>query len=157
MPEKVAIQRCWYKREGMLGRWIKHLMSLLRINAGCYYSLYLFSVLISFIIIMLFPLIRIKFFYLFSDRIGHYALNTEQIVCVLKELRNKKSKKEKYFFYTSSAPICNEQLHKMWSRLLTILPCPNLMSQIDGLLQFLLRDKYYINIVLLLYLKPFIC
>src|SRR3989338_5835293 len=103
---------------------------------------YVISIPISFFLFILFPIYKIKLVKLFSDRIGHYALNTELILCTLE--KNHSHKREKYFFYTCSSltPICNNQLHLMWKRTLPILPFPNLVFKVDKILGFLLGTKY---------------
>ena len=97
---------------------------------------------ISILLFIIFPFYKIKLVKLFSDRIGHYALNTELMLCTLDQ--NPPNNNEKYFFFTcsSSAPICNSQLHLMWKRTIPILPFPDLISKIDKILGFLLGAKY---------------
>lgn len=101
---------------------------------------FLASTPITFVLILLYPFIKIKFIALFSDRIGHYAINTEML---LHHLDQKKSKHStKYAFYTSEAPICNTQLHKMWKRVIPIFPLPKIAAYIDNSMSFILGDLY---------------
>lgn len=86
-------------------------------------------------IVIISPWMRIKFIRLFSYRIGHYALNTELMLCALDQQLDK-NKNSKLFFYTMPGEVlCNAQLHKMWKRSITILPFPLLWSRVDRLLK----------------------
>ncbi len=76
----------------------------------------------SFILFFLFLLKRIilfRFGFLHSDRIGHFALNTELWLCEKKNIN--KSKLIFDFFYIPTK-ICNNQLYIMWKRHFTFLP-----------------------------------
>src|SRR3990167_794205 len=95
----------------------------------------------SLFLILIFPFVKIKFIRLCSDRIGHYAMNTELLLCHLDEIK-RKEKKVKYFFYLLNAPICNVQLHIMWKRVIRILPFTKIIMQVDNVMQFIFRDKY---------------
>ena len=101
------------------------------------------SLPISLILIFLFPLYKIKWFHLHSDRIGHYAMNTELLLCYLKSIQTQQ-KRTAVIFYLSEAPICNSQLHLMWKRIIFIFPFAALADYIDRAMTFML-GKYYKN------------
>src|SRR3990167_8986333 len=107
-----------------------------------YFSKFIFSFPMAIFVSAIFPFYKIKLVGLFSDRIGHYALNTELMLCTLEtKLFEKKSH---YIFYTKpkSVPLSNTQLDKMWKRVIIILPFPVIAEQIDSLLKLLLGRKY---------------
>lgn len=95
----------------------------------------------TWVIVLLFPFKKIKLIRLCSDRIGHYALNTELLLCHLDEIKWIE-KNVSYIFYTIDSPLCNQQLHKMWKRIIFIFPLPKIADQINNTLFFLFRDKY---------------
>lgn len=105
-----------------------------------FYAKYAVSIPISFGLIIIRHFFKITLVKLFSDRIGHYALNTELILCTLDE--NPVLKKNHYLFYTCSSyvPICNDQLHKMWKRIIFIIPFSTLAWQVDRLMKFFLKN-----------------
>ncbi len=77
------------------------------------------SFITLFIIIILKPFIKIRIGFLHSDRIGHFAANTELYLC-----ERDIEKKGKYFidlFYFPTK-VCNYQLATMWKRQLHLLP-----------------------------------
>ncbi|MCX7121821.1 MAG: TIGR04372 family glycosyltransferase [Gammaproteobacteria bacterium] len=104
-----------------------------------FYAKYFVSTPIIFVLSIIYPFYKITLVKLFSDRIGHYALNTELILCALDE--NPALKKNHYFFYTCSSdvPICNSQLHKMWQRIILIVPFPVLAWQVDRVMKVLFK------------------
>lgn len=102
---------------------------------------FILSLPITCTLVLLFPFYKIKFISLFSDRIGHYSMNTELLLCYLDEIRSTE-KRVKYFFYMREAPICNEQLHLMWKRIIPIVPFTKMAAQIDRLMIFILKNKY---------------
>lgn len=104
------------------------------------YASYGISIPVALGLILVFPMIQVRILYLFSDRIGHYAMNTERILYELSQ--RPKSACEFFLFYTSEAPICNQQLHRMWQRIIRIVSYPILMGQIDSLLCKVLGQKY---------------
>ena|SRR3990167_7795222 len=94
-------------------------------------------------IIFVSPWIKIRLIRLFSYRIGHYSLNTELLLCGLDKNLFNESKKIKNFFYTfPHEPICNQQLHQMWKRIITILPGPLLWREVDRQLMIVYGKKY---------------
>ncbi|UCD54973.1 MAG: TIGR04372 family glycosyltransferase [Candidatus Omnitrophota bacterium] len=63
------------------------------------------------------PFVLIRFGKLLSDRIGHFAINTEEYLC--EKDAGMYGRRIFDIFYTVK-PICNQQLKKMWSRILHI-------------------------------------
>ncbi|PIZ04854.1 MAG: hypothetical protein COY58_02020 [Gammaproteobacteria bacterium CG_4_10_14_0_8_um_filter_38_16] len=102
---------------------------------------FLISLPFTFFLVLLFPFVKIKFIRLCSNRIGHYALNTELLLCYLNQKRIEE-KNVKYFFYLLDAPICNTQLHLMWKRVIPILSFAKIVSRIDNTLLFIFGDRY---------------
>ncbi len=110
---------------------------------GLYSIINLLAFPIALIIIALSPWIHIRLIRLFSSRIGHYALNTEFLLCMLEEQKYKNKKYCKLFFYpVSTNTICNLQLHRMWKRVIPILPFAFLCHQIDRFVCYLGGKKY---------------
>src|SRR3990167_8830033 len=102
---------------------------------------FLVSLPFSLIIIFLFPILKIKLIRLCSDRIGHYALNTELLLCYLDEIKSSQ-KKVKYIYYCIDSPVCNDQLHLMWKRIIPILPFSKVAEQINTTLISILGNRY---------------
>jgi putative glycosyltransferase (TIGR04372 family) len=74
-----------------------------------------------FILLLLRPFKKLFFFrfgFLHSDRIGHFAMNTELSILEDKKFKNKST----YDFYYFGGKICNIFLGKKWSELLNIFP-----------------------------------
>ncbi len=95
----------------------------------------------TFCLLLLFPFYKIRLIALFSDRIGHYALNTELFLCHLNE-RKLLDNGVKYIFYTRVAPICNSQLHRMWKRKIVILPFCRVLGFTDRWMNAVLGKHY---------------
>lgn len=88
------------------------------------------------------PWIPIRLIMLFSNRIGHYIWNTEFWLCTLDMYEKETNKKIKTLFYTVPGyPVANTQLHRMWKRVITILPFPYIVAEIDRYL-LLWSSKY---------------
>jgi len=103
----------------------------------------LIAVPIVLIILMIYPIIRIHLIRLLSYRIGHYALNTELLLCALDDKLYADEKRTLRWFYTfPEHPICNSQLHIMWKRIITILPFPLVFHQADRFLSKILVKSY---------------
>lgn len=86
---------------------------------------------LSVSVILLSPWIYIRFIKLASNRIGHHSFDTELLLSIL-DLEIKAHKRTKNFFYLEPGqPICNTQLHKMWKRVIFILPFPYIIAEID--------------------------
>ena len=80
------------------------------------------ALLFFFPIVILSPIILIRFGLLHSDRLGHFSANTELFLC--EQVKKEKDKDKKLtidFFYFPTNP-CNLQLAKMIKRKLFILP-----------------------------------
>lgn len=99
------------------------------------------------------PWRRIRLIMLYSNRIGHYAWNTEFWLSALKLSANKEEKKYITLFYTVPGyAICNTQLHKMWKRVIPILPLPYLVAEVD---RYLMNwSQYYRNEPFKRFFKP---
>lgn len=126
MINKFQVQRAW----SLILRIIRKLWRI---------SALIMSLPIVLILVLLFPVYKIKLLRLFSDRIGHYSTNTELLLRYLDSLEEKRTK---YFFYISEAPLSNTQLHRMWKRVIPIIPCPNLASYIDCFMLYIFGRKY---------------
>jgi putative glycosyltransferase (TIGR04372 family) len=83
--------------------------------------IYFFAILIIIVIRLIKPIILIRYGNLFSNRIGHFAGNTELYLCEKDARINTPQKFTLDLFYIEK-PISNYQLLKMWKRLLIILP-----------------------------------
>ncbi len=118
------------KREGLLG-FFK--LAAIRIKNKILPTLVSPLILpIVFFILIIRPWCHIRFIRLYSDRIGHYAMNTEVFLCLLDKYRPLNKKFCKTFFYTiPHASLCNTQLHRMWKRIIWILPFPYFVSEIN--------------------------
>ena len=74
-----------------------------------------------FILLLLLPFKKLFYFrfgFLHSDRIGHFAMNTELSILEDKKLK----KKSVHDFYYFGGKICNNFLGKKWSEILNIYP-----------------------------------
>lgn len=80
------------------------------------------ALIIFFPIIILRPIILVRFGLLHSDRLGHFSANTELFMCE-QASRNKKQEKKLTidFFYFPTLP-CNIQLANMIQRKLIVIP-----------------------------------
>lgn len=89
----------------------------------------LFLVLLSMPIVLLIRLIRplvvVRFGALRSERIGHFASNTEIYLCK-RDLTSQKPRNFDLFY--CEGPVSNYQLKRMWSR---VLPIYNLIKWVD--------------------------
>ncbi len=106
--------------------------------------IYFFSILllpIIFIIRIVRPFILIRFSTLKSDRIGHYAANTEIYLC---ERDASLSQKHSLDFFFNTTAICNNQLKKMWGRTLYVLPLTRLQRPLYIANRFLPGYKEHI-------------
>lgn len=77
------------------------------------------SLISFFLIFVIRPFIQIRIGFLRSDRIGHFAANTELYLCEKEERGNRPRVVD--LFYFPRKP-CNQQLARMWKRELIILP-----------------------------------
>lgn len=98
-----------------------------------------FSIPIVVIILILNPIVKLRLVRLLSERIGHFALNTEILLCLFDErLLSRRGANDdiRYFFYTHRT-ISNKQLLKMWKRILPVLSFPVVCGQVDKILSLL--------------------
>src|SRR3990167_27264 len=102
------------------------------------------SFTITGLIFIISPWLRIRLIMLFSNRVGHFAWNTEFWLCVIDKFKNDKNIKYINFFYTIPGhPVANKQLYYMWKRAITILPFPYIVSEVHFFLQKI--SKWYRN------------
>ena len=76
------------------------------------------SIPFLFLLIVIYPFIKIKVGFLRSDRIGHFTLDTE---LYLLEKKNKKIKSID-LFYLGRKNVCNKTLERLWRKELIIFP-----------------------------------
>ena len=77
------------------------------------------SILFILLIVIIRPLLTVRFGLLHSDRIGHFLINTELFFCEEKFFKNKKRVLDLFYFPTIP---CNFQFAKMLKRKILILP-----------------------------------
>ena len=77
------------------------------------------AIIFMFFIYILNGLIIFRFGFLHSDRIGHFALNTELWLC---EKKNNKIAIPTIDLFYIPTKICNKQLYKMWKKHFIFLP-----------------------------------
>ena len=70
------------------------------------------------LICLLRPLFKIKIGLLHSDRIGHFAMNTE--LSILEDIKNKNNSFLDLYYF--GGKICNTFLAKKWTEKLYVLP-----------------------------------
>lgn len=106
-----------------------------------------FALLIVLIVRLLRPYILIRFIPLYSSRIGHFSSNTEMYLCK-RDIEGRNGCRSWDIFYCVS-PICNQQLKKMWKRVLSIFDFAYWCDKINRKLPggslhegFLLPDSY---------------
>lgn len=80
---------------------------------------------------MLRPWVLVRFGRLESDRIGHFAWNTEIYLCERQQVASRFRKVFDIFY--CQPVVCNRYLKKMWGRLIYVLPCPRLISASVGI------------------------
>ncbi len=80
---------------------------------------FFFAPIIIIIIILLRPIIKFRIGFIRSDRLGHFAANTEIYLC--EKIANKNSRKEIDLFYFPTK-LCNAQIGIMCKKKLIILP-----------------------------------
>src|SRR3989338_6670447 len=94
-------------------------------------SQYLVSIPCAILLVLIRPFFKVRLIGLQAFRIGHYALNTELMLCALD--MDDCSKKPPTLFFNMSKP-CNKQLYKMWKRTIPIIPFSRLAIQVDFIL-----------------------
>lgn len=95
---------------------------------------------------LVYPFIKIRFVKLIGGVIGHYAASTELLLCKLDTFKDDKFTNIFYLENSLFEPtICNEQLHKMWKRIIFILPAQfsGIIRCLDQLLMLFLTKKAY--------------
>ncbi|OGT38000.1 MAG: hypothetical protein A3F11_03250 [Gammaproteobacteria bacterium RIFCSPHIGHO2_12_FULL_37_14] len=107
-----------------------------------YLSVYTLSFPIAIALVLIRPIIKVRLICLFSARIGHYALNTELMLCTFEADKHSCRRQINLFYTQCGADICNRQLHKMWKRVIPITPFPVMAYQIDRLSGLILGDSY---------------
>lgn len=129
--------RFFIKRDGILG-FIKYAIGRLHLKKNLIRLLLSpITIPIAVGILAILPWIRIRLIMLFSNRVGHYAWNTEFWLSTLDVYEDEGNKKVKTLFYTVPGyAVSNEQLHRMWKRAITILPFPYVVAEVDRYLQF---------------------
>src|SRR3990167_995173 len=96
------------------------------------FLLNIIAIPIGICILIIYPFFRIRLICLYSDRIGHYAWDTEYWLCMLDISTDKNKKKYKTLYYTvAGRPVCNTQLHRMWKRVIPIIPFPRIMDEVN--------------------------
>ncbi|OGT37998.1 MAG: hypothetical protein A3F11_03240 [Gammaproteobacteria bacterium RIFCSPHIGHO2_12_FULL_37_14] len=124
-----------FKKEGFIG------FSTLVVTR-CFCNLIAFPVACAITVIS--PWIRIRFIKLYSWRIGHYGVNTHFMLCAL-ETDEYGQKRKRYKTVCYADPrylICNEQLHNMWKKAITIFPFRKICFQTDRFLMLLQGSTY---------------
>jgi len=77
------------------------------------------SLISFFLVFVIRPFIHVRIGFLRSDRIGHFAANTELYLCEKDESINRSRVLDLFYFPRNP---CNQQLAQMWKRELNILP-----------------------------------
>ena len=107
---------------------------------------YMFALPLLCIYFILYPFIKFRFIKLIGSAIGHYCITTELLLSELDTLPNDKFINifylEQNFFEPS---VCNLYLHKMWRRIIFILPlaCSCIADSLNKLIMFFLSEKTY--------------
>ena len=83
---------------------------------------YIFAFGLVLVIRLIRPWLLVRIGSLISNRIGHFAANTELYMCELDAGINVPKQSYIDLFYMAEAPICNRQLAIMWRRVLRIGP-----------------------------------
>lgn len=104
-----------------------------------------FSLCITLAVLLIRPIKKITFVRLITERIGHFAANTELMLCSMSEDVDADSfEKQKYIFYPS-VRISNRTLYKMWKRVIPIAPFATISRQVDRFLGVILGNVYVNN------------
>ncbi|MFC1646118.1 TIGR04372 family glycosyltransferase [Candidatus Omnitrophota bacterium] len=86
------------------------------------------AALVVFFIRLLRPLLTIRLGPLRSERIGHFAINTELYLCE-RDAHMHEPRTLDIFYYT--LPVCNQQLKKMWDRTLHVFQFASLIDKLN--------------------------
>jgi len=109
-------------------------------------AMIIFTMPMVFFVRLLRPLVIIRFGQLYTERIGHFAVNTEVYLCE-RDAGLHGQQILDIFYY--SFPICNEQLRKMWARTLHICRFASWLDRVNRyfpggkkhMIQFLNHDR----------------
>ncbi len=89
------------------------------LRKGCSFLLMLLAVPVVLVVRALRPLVVIRFGPLISERIGHFATNTELFLCEHDAGMHSRRTFDILYYIP---PICNQQLKRMWDRALHVYP-----------------------------------
>lgn len=84
--------------------------------------LFILAVPVVVVIRLIKPWLLVRWGGLVSSRIGHFAANTEMYLCEQDAGINVPRQRHVDLFFNAGRPICNQQLAKMWKRILRIWP-----------------------------------
>jgi len=87
-----------------------------------YLPFYILAFFIVLIIRVISPWFLVRFEVMTSDRLGHFAANTELYLCERKANLNRPTLHHIDIFYTLRNSICNHTLLQMWKRVIRIWP-----------------------------------
>lgn len=117
-------------------------------RTGGYFSVVMFFInvcryhlpafLLAIFIICLRPIVKIKLVPILNKYVGHHALNTELYLKHAK--KNNQNIKMLYYNAYPKVQTANQQLYKMWSRVIYVLP--SLFNRVNGFLFKLIGEKY---------------
>lgn len=103
------------------------------------------SVFFASMLLLVRPFKEVVLVVLLTQRIGHFSLNTELMLCAMEEdLQESNIKSPKYIFYPGQI-ISNRTLYKMWKRVIPIFPFATVGSQVDRILSYILGCSYKNN------------
>lgn len=119
----------------------------IRKQGACFFISRIFQAILAFpfatLIILISPIYKIRFICLYTSRIGEYTLNTYLMFRALESKKFVEEIKCRHFYYAQpSSPIANVFFHQMWSRTIPVLSYSVLVSFIDRILVFFLKEKY---------------
>lgn len=102
------------------------------------------SVPVALIILLLWPFKKIRLIQLYSSRIGQFGGNTYLMLCALDSDDFPDEKKCIHLYYAQTVrPICNTFLHKMFARVIPILPAWGpFWGYVNNNLISTLKEKY---------------
>lgn len=127
---------------------IYHLLSLLCKKVYkklLFFGCFPISVFFASILLLVRPFKEVVLVALLTQRIGHFSLNTELMLCTMEEdLQKSNIKSTKYIFYPGQI-ISNRTLYKMWKRVIPIFPFATVGSQVDRILSNILGCSYKNN------------
>ncbi|MCX6006828.1 MAG: TIGR04372 family glycosyltransferase [Chloroflexi bacterium] len=84
--------------------------------------LHVFAIPVVLILRLIRPWLLVRWVGLISSRIGHFAGNTELYFCERDAGINVPKQRHVDLFYMAYKPICNQQLARMWRRVLRVWP-----------------------------------